>query len=85
MRQRPWPAKGLRSHKRVAAEAGRVTANNGDIQMTVLWEDAPADYKIRGKSIIGQTMDFTVDEFKAAYTVHKREKPRVVGGQGGDN
>ena len=64
-------------------------ANNGDIQMTVLWEDAPADYKVRGKGIIGLQMDFTLDEFKAAYKVHKREKPRVVGGQGakegGDN
>ena len=57
-----------RIKKAARDKGGRVTANNGDIQMTVLWEDAPADYKIRGKSIIGLTMDFTVDEFKAAYT-----------------
>ena len=40
-------------------------------QMTVLWEDAPADYKVRGKSIIGLSIDFTLGEFKAAYTLHK--------------
>ena len=76
--------------KKAAKErGGKVVANNGDIQMTVPWEDAPADYKVRGKGIIGLQMDFTLDEFKAAYKVHKREKPRVVGGQGakegGDN
>ena len=47
--------------------------------MTVLWEDVPADYKVRGKSIIGLSIDFTLEEFKAAYTVHERENPRVVG------
>ena len=72
--------------KKAAKErGGKVVANNGDIQISVLWEDAPADYKVRGKSIIGLQMDFTLDEFEAAYTVHKRERPRVVGGQGGDN
>ena len=71
--------------KKAAKVGGKMVANNGDIQMSVLWEDAPADYKVRGKSIIGLEMDFTLDEFKAAYTVHKRERPRVVGGQGGDN
>ena len=74
-----------RVKKAAREKGGRVVANNGDIQMTVLWEDAPADYKVRGKGIIGLQMDFTLDEFKAAYKVHKREKPRVVGGQGGDN
>ena len=39
-------------------------ANNGDIQMTVLLEDAPADYKVRGKGIIGLQMDFSLDEFE---------------------
>ena len=37
---------------------------------------------MRGESIIELSIDFTLEEFKAAYTLHKldkREKPRVVG------
>ena len=65
--------------KALKDKGGKVVLTNGDVEMSVLWEDAPADYKVRGRSIIGLSMDFTLDEFKAAYTVHKREKPRVVG------
>ena len=47
--------------------------------MRVIWEDAPADYKVNGKSIVGAEMDFSLEEFTDAYKVHKREKPVVVG------
>ena len=46
--------------------------------MRVVWEDAPSDYKVRGKSIVGAEMDFTLQEFKESYTVYKREKPIVI-------
>ena len=64
--------------KALQEKGGGIIADNGAIQITVLWGDVPADYKVRGKSIIGLSMDFTLEEFKAAYTVHKRERPRVV-------
>ena len=46
--------------------------------MRVVWEDAPSDYKVKGKSIVGAEMDFTPQEFKVSYTVYKRENPIVV-------
>ena len=46
--------------------------------MRVIWEDAPADYKVNGKSIVGAEMDFSLEEFTDAYKVHKREKPVVT-------
>ncbi len=58
-------------------KGGRIIANNGYFQMTVLWEDAPADKTIRGKSIIGLTLDITLEEFEAAYTVHRREMANI--------
>ena len=65
--------------KKARRERGKVVDPNGEIEMRVIWEDAPADYKVNGKSIIGAEMDFSLEEFTDAYKVLKREKPVVVG------
>ena len=64
--------------RKAKREKGKIVDENGQIEMRVVWEDAPSDYKVKGKSIVGAEMDFTLQKFKESYTVYKREKPIVV-------
>ena len=52
--------------------------HGGDKELNVMWEDAPAGCKVRGKSICGEEQRLTVDEFKSTYEVVKKEKPAIL-------
>ena len=71
-------SEGLYEVRKAKREKGNIVDQNGQIEMRVVWEDAPSDYKVKGKSIVGAEMDFTLQEFKESYTVYKRENGIVV-------
>ena len=54
---------------------------NGDVEMRVSWLDAPADFRVKNKPIIGQViivMAFEHDGFVRDYEVVKHEKPQIA-------
>ena len=72
------PVNVVRDRCFLTSPIANIVDQNGQIEMKVVWEDAPSDYKVKGKSIVGAEMDFTLQEFKESYTVYKHEKPIVV-------
>ena len=65
--------------RKAKRENGKLVDENGQIEMRVVWEDAPSDYNVKGKSIVGAEMDFTLRNLRNhAHAVYKREKPIVV-------
>ena len=51
---------------------------NGDVEMRVSWLDAPADFRVKNKPIIGQVMAFQHAGFVRDYEVVKHEKPQIA-------
>ena len=51
---------------------GKVVDHGGDIEMNVMWEDAPAGCKVRGKSICGEEQRLTIGDVFQSTVVNAR-------------
>ena len=64
--------------KKAKRSGGKVVDNGGDLEVKIKWDDAPAGFKVRGKSICGEEQRLTIEEFNSTYEVVKKEKPAIV-------
>ena len=69
----------MHSHPLLCEEGKKIGVDNGvDIEVNIKWDDAPAGFKVRGKSICGEEQRLTIEEFNSTYEVVKKEKPAIV-------
>ena len=46
--------------KKAKRSGGKVVDNGGDLEVNIKWDDAPAGFKVRGKSICGEEQRLTM-------------------------